>query len=248
MADSPQLPTGYRLLAFDTLDSTNKEALRRIDSIAESGDVVWSKRQTAGRGRRGREWVSTDGNLFLTLIVRIPEECMIGQLAFVTALGVADALVRAMNDPPNIRLKWPNDILLDGHKLGGILIERSDSPRNVDLIAIGIGINVAEAAFPGSASMRNSGCTASLSVLVGLLCQEFDKWQKCWLESGFATVRDAWMARADRMGEHIKVQFPDGTSVEGTFHGIDETGALELRRAEGPCEIIATGEVFFPTA
>lgn len=248
LADSPGLPEGYRLFAFDTIDSTNAEALRRIESDAGAGDVIWAENQSAGRGRRGREWVSATGNLFLTLIVQARDERNIGQLAFVAALGVAGALEAPVGDYEKIRLKWPNDILLDGGKLGGILIERAGGKTNPDLVAVGIGLNVEEAAFPGSACLRDFGTGPSLSELVGLICREFDRWHGRWLADGFSPVRDAWMTRADRLGDAITVRFPDGRTAEGQFRGIDENGALELWQANGTCEMIATGEVFFTAA
>ena len=248
MAESPDLPAGYRLFSFQTIDSTNAEALRRMENDGRPGDVIWSREQESGRGRRGREWLSTKGNLFVTLLVTVPPERPVGQLAFVAAIGIANGLGRCVPKPDRIRLKWPNDLLLHGRKLGGILIERSAGNLNPDLVAVGIGLNVSSAAFPNSACLRDCGSEASVSELVCLICDEFEKTRAIWLTDGFGPVRDSWLERADHLGETITVRFPDERTVEGQFRGIDDHGALELWRPDGTCEMIATGEVFFSAA
>ena len=248
MADSLPLPAGYRLFAMDTIDSTNAEALRRMAADARAGDVIWAKRQSAGRGRRGREWVSADGNLFLTLIVHVPEERSVGQLAFVAGVAVAGALKQVVGDEEVIRLKWPNDILMAGCKLGGILIERSGEQANADLVAVGIGVNVAQVPYPGAACLGDTGNSVSLLHLLERVCAEFDNSYGVWRVDGFAPVREAWLACADGLTQPITVRFPDGRTTAGQFRGIDQNGGLELWRADGTCEMIATGEVFFATA
>ena len=248
MAQSPNLPEGYRLIPLDTIDSTNSEALRRMNSGALAGDVIWARRQTAGRGRRGREWVSPEGNFFATLIVEAPDERNMGQLAFVAALGAAQALDGAVPVPGLIKLKWPNDILLNGKKLGGILIERSDGGEHSNLVAVGIGVNVSETELEGSSCLQDIGVETPLPRLLELICREFDNCLRQWRSDGFLPVRRAWLARAERLGEDIVVRYPDGRTDRGEFRGIDENGALELWRPDGTCETIATGEVLVPAS
>lgn len=245
-ANDPEMPVGYSLYSFDAIDSTNAEALRRIDCGAKPGDVIWARRQNSGRGRRGREWVSPRGNLYFTLILSIPTEQPVGQLAFVTALGMADALQGWVRDETPIRLKWPNDVLLRDKKLGGILIEHSTNPVGNGFVAVGIGLNVETAPLATAVCLRDVGITASLPDLLQTACREFDRWYRTWCASGFKTVRESWVARAAGLEKQITVQFPDGRSTDGIFGGIDQNGALELWRPDGTCETIATGEVFFP--
>jgi BirA family biotin operon repressor/biotin-[acetyl-CoA-carboxylase] ligase len=243
------VPTnGHRLFSFDTIDSTNGEALRRIESGALAGDIIWARNQTMGRGRRGSEWVSLPGNLFLTFIVSVPDSRDTGQLAFVSALGAAAALAHCVSDKTDILLKWPNDIYADRRKLGGILIERSVADIDSDLVAVGIGINVEKAPADDTLCLRDIDCDIFLENLIPLVTKNFDYWYEVWKFDGFGPIRKEWLALARGLGDNITVRFPDGRSISGTFHGIDENGALELWRPGGSCEIIATGEVFFTAA
>ena len=138
------LPRGYVLKALDEIDSTNEEARRLAAAGAAAGTVVWAKRQTAGRGRRGRSWISEPGNLFTSLILRphVPP-ARAAELTFVASLAVAQA-VAGFLPGRIICTKWPNDVLVDGGKIAGILIESAaGTSGKVDWLVVGIGINVA---------------------------------------------------------------------------------------------------------
>ena len=124
MSDGDGGALSFRVLPFDSLDSTNEEARRQLRAGAPAGTVVWARRQQAGRGRRGRAWVSDEGNLFCSLIVR--PDCPPGQAAqvsLVTALAVAEAAEAVLAGAAPVRVKWPNDVLAGGRKLAGILLE-----------------------------------------------------------------------------------------------------------------------------
>ena len=116
------MPADYRLFAFDEIDSTNDEALRRLGAGGRHGDVIWAESQTAGRGRRGRAWDSPPGNLHVSVIAGLPSGRDTGQIAFVAALGLGAAIDEVAPDLQDMRYKWPNDVLLGGKKAGGILI------------------------------------------------------------------------------------------------------------------------------
>ena len=245
------LPSGFQLFAFDRLDSTNDEALRRIAAgTAGHGDAIVARVQTAGRGRRGRPWQSPRGNLHLTLIVRPPAGVPVGELAFVTALAVGDAVATVLPEPAALRYKWPNDLLLSGRKLAGLLIEAGGTEMNPAL-AIGIGVNVAEApsamAFP-TASLRDSGAHVTAEALVSPICKSFAAWYDRWLAGGFAPVRAAWLARAHGVGGPVEARLPDGTVHRGTFRGLDPSGALMLEGEGGAIRTVAAGDVFFAAA
>lgn len=123
-APGPALPEGFRLHRYDTIGSTNDEAKAMARADAPAGTLVWAKKQTAGHGRRGRVWLSPPGNLYLSLVLR-PQgaPARAAQLSFVAALGLGDALARLTGPALSLRYKWPNDLLANGKKLAGILLE-----------------------------------------------------------------------------------------------------------------------------
>lgn len=232
-----KLPAGFNLITLDTVDSTNREALRRIADGAPHGTVIRAGSQTDGRGRRGRSWESPTGNLYATLIVRPAKSTPLGQLAFVAALGAGTAL----ESYAPVRFKWPNDLMLDGHKLGGILIEAEDGAA-----AIGIGVNLASA--PSSTRLPAT-CLPSApdpETMLAEICAPFADWYGRWEISGFASVREAWLSRAQGLGGPIEARLPQRT-LTGTFAGLDEAGGLLLDRPGGERETIAAGDIYFGT-
>ena len=235
-------PQGYRKIRHGELDSTNSEAQR----LAESGETgpVWiiADRQTAGRGRRGRVWSTDTGNLATTLLLR-PDAppAIVGQLSFVAALAAAEM---ASNFVPGaaITVKWPNDVLDDGKKLAGLLLEAGPG-----WLAIGIGVNLASAPegteFPAT-SLAQSGIAApSSEEALTVLAARFAHWYDAWMNEGFETIRAAWLARAGGLGAPIRARLPHETR-HGVFEGIDASGALLLNE-QGNVRAIAAGEVFF---
>jgi BirA family transcriptional regulator, biotin operon repressor / biotin---[acetyl-CoA-carboxylase] ligase len=242
-------PAGYGLKQFDTIDSTNEEA-RRLAQAGERGPLwIAAGEQTAGRGRRGRSWVSPRGNLSATLLIdpRKPaSDC--AQLSFSAALAASDA-VAAFAPRADIKVKWPNDVLANGGKIAGILLESASSgSADPNWLVIGIGINLeahpSDTEFPAT-SLLALGVSPPL-VEDGLLhlAASFAKWYDIWRTNGFAPIRDAWLARAAGLGTRIRARLQNGESV-GMFEGIDANGALLLREAQDRVRAIAAGEVFF---
>ena len=164
MSSTPVLPDGWRLVALDSVGSTNDEAARLADAGAPEGTVVWAREQTGGRGRRGRAWASPVGNLYTSTILR--PDCpaaRAAELGFVSALAVADIV------PPGraVRVKWPNDVLVDGGKIAGILLESAIAQTGaVQHVIAGIGINVGFA--PQLPEMRYPGAALGGSVETAL--------------------------------------------------------------------------------
>jgi len=240
-------PPGVGLLRLDEVDSTNLEAHRRAEA-GEAGSLwITAARQTAGRGRRGRIWESGSGNLAATLLLR-PEAppAVAAQLSFAAALAVAD-LATHFAPQAAIGVKWPNDVLANGCKLSGILLEAGPSKDENSWLAIGIGINLAEhpseTEFPAT-SLAALGLTppapdAALTVLAA----RFAHWFSLWRDNGFEPLRAAWLARADGLGLPIRARLPH-EERHGAFEGIDASGALLLREASG-VRAINAGEVFF---
>lgn len=236
--DGPGLPQGYSLISLDSVDSTNAEALRRLARGAGHGTVVWARMQSAGRGRRGRAWASPPGNLYATLIVRPERGAALGQLAFVAALGAGEAL----GDTAPVRYKWPNDLLLNGAKVGGILIEAVAGAA-----VVGLGVNLASAPddtpYPATSLADQGLGPVDPGVLLGLFCRRFEAWYGRWRSDGFAAVRAAWLAGASGIGERIEARLA-ATTVRGRFMGLDADGGLMLERPDGGREVITAGEIF----
>ncbi len=237
---------GVRHIAYETLGSTNAEAL----ALARAGErgPLWitAQSQSAGRGRRGNPWVSPAGNLYATLLLTepsAPEHAP--QLSFVAALALHDAVAAcAPQLGPALKVKWPNDLLVGPAKLAGILIEGESDP--VFTVAIGIGVNCAthpsDVAYPATDLAANSalvGPGALLSQLGTAMQQRLAQWNR---GDGFAAIRADWLKRAAGLGESLRVRL-SARELAGRFQGLDEAGHLLLEQDNGVTKITA-GEVF----
>ena len=246
------LPQGYAVVALDEAGSTNDEAKQRAADGAPDGTVMWARRQRAGRGRRGRSWVSPPGNLYLSVVLRPACEARhVAQLSFVAALAVVDLVDGPL--PGRARCKWPNDILVDGAKVAGVLLESAlGACGRVDWVVLGIGVNLAS--HPGiagpvpSTSLVEAGAPAvapadALRLLLAALARRRQDWQA----QGFGAVRRAWLARAHGLGGPVTVANGD-KRLAGVFAGLDADGALVLAQADGSRLSIAAGDVVFGDA
>ena len=214
---------------------------------------VWitAETQTAGRGRRGRVWDGGTGNLAATLLFRTdkaPAEA--AQISFVAALAVAD-LAKSLVDPALVRLKWPNDLLIDGKKASGILVETGLGPDGRLWLAVGIGVNLNSAPSdlerPAIAlSAYSKGPITPLAAL-DVLARQFAHWQARWERDGFSVIADAWTLRAAGLGKVCEARLAD-RSHYGIAEGLDPDGALRLRTPEGSVLRITAGDVFFGVA
>lgn len=239
-----RLPPGYRLIRYDTIGSTNDAAKELARAGAAAGTLVWAGEQTNGHGRRGRPWSSPPGNLYLSLVLR--PQCppgMAAQLGFVAALALGEAL----GEPEGLAYKWPNDVLIEGRKIAGILLESETAGHgSLDFVVLGIGVNLVSSPpateFP-AASLAGSGLSVPQpATLLERFAGRFDVWMRRWRAEGFAPVRTAWRARAAGLGELIRVRL-DTDALSGRFRDIDQEGTLLLEIAGG-CRHIAAGEVF----
>jgi BirA family biotin operon repressor/biotin-[acetyl-CoA-carboxylase] ligase len=236
---------GVRLLSLAEVDSTNDEA-RRLIETGERGPLwIVAARQTKGRGRLGREWISPEGNLYASFVFAdFPETRLAPQLGFVTGVAAMRAL-RASTGQGNFSLKWPNDMLLDGAKLGGILLEGvSGGTTPVAIIGIGMNIAHAPADLPYPARALSEGGAGAPSVesvfthLTDALCGAIELWRG---GEAFAAIREEWLRSAQGLGETIRVALT-GETVEGRFETIDASGRLVLETGEGR-RIIDAGDV-----
>ena len=230
-----RLPDGYRLDSLQRTDSTNAEALRRAASGAPHGTVIRAAEQIAGRGRRGRRWISEPGNLYMTVLVRPPDGSAVAQLSFVAAVALGDAL----GPETDFRFKWPNDLMVEGRKIAGILVESDGGAA-----AVGIGVNTARTPDALSRSAADLGGRHEAAALSAEICRSFDLWYRRWLTEGFGPVREAWLSRADGLGDEVTAQSAQGT-VSGRFDRLTADGALVLVDASGKKNEIGAGEVFF---
>lgn len=240
------------IVVLDEIDSTNAEARRR----AEAGEAgpVWlvGLRQTSGRGRRGRAWETGEGNLAATLLFRTdkpPAEA--AQVSFVAALAVADMLAQYV--PASlVSLKWPNDPLLGGLKVSGILIESGASPRGGLWIAAGVGVNLARKPIDSERPATSIATYREIppprpTEAIEALAGAFERWFRTWGALGFPAIADAWTARAHGLGEACVARLGNET-VEGIAEGLDGDGALRLRLDDGQVRRITAGDVFFGAA
>lgn len=238
------LPPAYRLVALDRVDSTNEEAKRRAREGAEEGTLVWAREQSAGRGRRGRAWVSPPGNLYLSLVLRPEAEpARYGELGFVAALALGETIGSFVPPLVELRYKWPNDVLVAGRKASGILLE---SETGSGWLVLGVGLNVAhapEGTETPATSLSAAGATeATVEAVLERFARGFLLWANRWVEDGFAPIRAAWLRRAQGLGEAIEVRLPH-ERLRGTFADLDDSGALVLETAAGR-RLVAAGEVF----
>ena len=252
---------GYGLAAFDQIGSTNAEAMSRARD-GERGPMWFvTTEQTAGRGRRQRAWIAPRGNLASSVLeVMDVSPGVAATLGFAAGLSLESALQqvsieanlrRAGAEPLKYALKWPNDVMADGQKLAGILLEAEAVAGNRLAVVVGIGTNVI-AAPEGTPTPATS--LAALGVQIGAE-ELFTALSDAWVEfrgiwdngRGFADIRKLWLERAFGLGERVAIQTGAAT-VEGTFDTIDETGCLIVRSKEGKRTPIAAGEVYFGAA
>lgn len=237
-----------RIEVFETLDSTNEEAKRR--ALAGEAGPLWiiALSQSAGRGRRGRAWTSKTGNLFTTGLFKLDAgPVRAAQLSFAAALAVGD-LAATVIDPTLVRLKWPNDVLIDGLKVAGILLESGAHPQGGLWLAVGIGVNLAhhpdDAERPAT-DFTVHGASLTPEAACEILAERFDHWRAKWAKDGFAPLREAWLARAWGLGERCVARLNDET-VEGVFADLSKDGSLRLDLKDGGRRLVSAGDVFFP--
>jgi BirA family biotin operon repressor/biotin-[acetyl-CoA-carboxylase] ligase len=244
----PQLPDGYRLISRESVGSTNDDAKRLARSGAEQGTLVWALEQTAGRGRRGRAWSSPRGNLYASLVLRPAGQLEhAAQLGFVAALAIGDALAALVPGLREPELKWPNDVLVGGRKIAGLLLESEmGDGRNPAFIVVGVGINLVsapvDAEFPATSIAGEGHRPPELAAMLETFARHFDSWAQCWRTEGFAPVRSAWRTRACGLGDPIRVRL-ETTTLHGRFADIDHQGVLLLDTQDGRRHVSA-GDVF----
>lgn len=246
---SAALASGARLEVFERLDSTSLEARRRVAAGRRDAVFLVALEQTSGYGRRGAAWLQRTGDFAGTLVFAetAPVETL-GQISFVAGLAVAQAILDGAPGA-DVRLKWPNDVLLDGGKAAGLLIELLDAAPGRSLLALGVGVNIVSRPdhldYPTARLLDLPGVRPPApDAFARLLDARFDAWRRRWRMEGFAPVRLAWLALCAHMGARMTVRLPLET-VSGAFRDLDADGALVIDRNGSPFRI-AAGAVLPP--
>ena len=240
-----------RLILPET-DSTMAEGARRAATLT-APTWICALAQTAGRGRRGRAWAMPAGNFAASLVMRpAGPPAQAALRSFVAALALRDALVAVTGRAEVFTLKWPNDVLLNGGKLAGILLESSGAAGRVDALVIGIGVNLAgtpdttlleAGALAPVSLLGQTGITITPEDFLTLLAQHFARWEAQFTTHGFGPIRSAWLKNAARIGQNITARMMRD-EITGTFVEIDTQGQLVLETPKGR-QTIAAADIFF---
>lgn len=233
-----------RLETVEQTGSTSADLLARLDrgELISEGYWLVADRQTAGRGRQGRAWLDGPGNFMGSTVVCLSgREPPASTLSFVAALATYEAVGAQIGAPQLLQLKWPNDLLLAGDKLAGILLERSGA-----FAVIGIGVNLSAApSLPGRQAGRLAQVTPAPArdSFARELAASFDRELDRWRQFGLEPLLSRWLAAAHPVGTALSVHAADGTHVAGRFGGLESDGALRLRLADGTTRVIHAGDV-----
>ena len=208
------------------------------DEAAVEGDWLVALHQDAGRGRQGRTWISVEGNFYGSTLVQLREgDPQAQSLSLAAGLSLAEAIDVAAPGHP-IMLKWPNDVMMLGKKLAGILLERSG-----DRVAIGFGVNLAAAPQLDDREGSSLGGAILPQAFGPLLAASFARLLNVWRQSDAAMLAQAWLARGHPVGAPLRVHSSHDETVSGRFDGLEADGALRLRRDDGTVEIVRAGDV-----
>ncbi len=223
--------------------STNADVLKLADSGEPDGLWLRAEQQTAGRGRLGRNWVSPIGNLYASHLIRLRDgDPSASTLGFVAAIAL-DEVLRIFAPDVAFQIKWPNDVLVSGAKISGILLERTGNA-----VVLGVGVNLSS--HPDVSDRKTTsladltGHTTGPHIFLETLADVFARKLSQWRNVGLAQILDQWRDRAHPVDTSLQVNLPDGACLNGLYKGIDETGALSLRLADGSLRAIHAGDVF----
>lgn len=236
---------------YEELDSTNNEAKRYIaNPPSSSHTIICARKQTSGRGKYGNSWVSQEGNLFCSIIIPNTKELSeMSQLSFVTSCALEKtigSIIKENNLEQKIELKWPNDVLLEGKKISGILLETTGSRS--EYLIIGIGINLLYSPeLPDilTTNLKSEGIKQlDYSVVIDKLITNFVEYYHNWLETGFLGIREYWLKKAYNLGKNTVIKLPNSI-IKGKFIDIDLTGQMMIKLDTGQIKPISSGDVFF---
>lgn len=232
----------FSIRRFETTASTNDDAKQAAEQGAAQGLVIHALQQTAGRGRQGRQWQSPPGNLYCSVLLR-PQMARkdYGRYSFIAALAICDAIRDFLPDAA-VELKWPNDVLVNGKKISGILLEAGEG-----WLVIGMGVNIQHLPenplYPVTSLAAENALAPSPELVLNKILTALSSWYDIVEAEGFSPIRAAWLSRA-RKGP-MRVRQPDGSEIQGQFADLDPEGNLRLLLPDGIEKSINTGDVFF---
>jgi BirA family transcriptional regulator, biotin operon repressor / biotin---[acetyl-CoA-carboxylase] ligase len=241
---------GRNLVCLRETGSTNEAAFKMAEEGAAEGTVVVAEAQCRGKGRLGRVWESPAGvNLYCSVILRPPIlPARAAQMTFLSAVAVA----RAIADETSLRpfIKWPNDLLINGRKVAGLLNEMSAETEKVNFIILGIGVNInmkrgqfpEGLRHPATSLFLETGKPINRADFTRALLEALDLLYGAYLDHGYGPVREEWLARCNFLGSRVRISFLD-KELTGTAKGIDEEGALLVERPDGMVERVLAGDV-----
>lgn len=241
---------GATLVCLEEADSTNVRARQLGEDGAADGTVIIADRQSAGRGRLGRRWESPTGvNLYASILLRpaIPVQ-QAPQLTFLSAVAVAETLSQLYQLPAHV--KWPNDILVNGKKIAGLLNEMNAETEQIHFVILGVGVNLnmtsdqfpAELNYPATSVFLESGRKVDRAAFIRVFLEKLDIYYAEFLVEGFVPIRRRWESLCELMNALVRVDLNPGL-VEGTVVGLDSDGALRLQQTDGRIERILAGDV-----
>lgn len=230
----------FNILHFEKIDSTNSKAMEMavLGQLNDRG-VILADEQNSGRGRLNRVWVSDKGNLYFSLLLR-PKIAIsnVSELSFVS-ISALSLVISEILPNSDIKLKWPNDLLVNGKKISGILLESKISAQNLDFVVIGIGVNLVSSPqntlFPAT-NIKDYGALISNIEMLKKFLDKFEDLYQNYLEFGFKKARNIWLDKAYKLKEEISVKI-DEQEIRGVFENIDEAGNLILRTKTGEKKI-----------
>ncbi|MBE7637589.1 biotin--[acetyl-CoA-carboxylase] ligase [Sneathiella sp. P13V-1] len=251
MGDRLDLPPFFSLTAYNEVDSTSIQAKRLAEEGAPSGQLVIAKSQNSGVGRRGRAWTSPKGNMYASLMIRPKcSSAEAAKLSFLVSVALYHSIRSLLPENVPVSLKWPNDVLVDGKKVAGILLESKSRPDGaLDWLVIGTGVNINDypkvtEGLPATA-LGLYGAEPEPTELISIYCTNFLHYYQIWVKNGFAPIRDEWLKYAVGVGNEVVARLPN-EELHGIFSGLDKDGALILKQSNGAIKYISAGEVFFP--
>ncbi len=244
------LPEFFQPVYLDRVGSTNDNVKQRAREGAPEGTLVVAREQVAGRGRSGRVWTSKPGNLYMSLLLR-PEgnAAEAAQVSFLAAVALS-AAIEDIAPGLSPRHKWPNDVLIDGAKVSGILLESSArAAGTIDWLVLGMGVNVrhhpADTGQAVTSLLAQGARDCTPETMLGALAPALLHWLEVWRARGFRPLRQAWLAKAAGLNRPIQVRLPRETFT-GIFRDLDDNGSLRIEQADGTMRTVTAGEVFLP--
>lgn len=240
---------GWRVISMGTVDSTNAVAMELGEKDAPHGTVVAADRQTKGRGRLGREWVSPAGNIYMSIILR-PDLTPTDAALLTMTAAVASARALRELSGLNVEIKWPNDLMVSGKKLGGILTEMKSRGRRILFAVVGIGINLNSGADDFSPELRTTATSMRIETgkkfpktgLISQILNEMDAWYDELAQGGRERILDEWRRLSTTLGRSVRITSGNET-LEGIAEALDGDGRLIVRLRSGIQKVISAGDV-----